>query len=187
MSGDSTANDRDVRRAYEVGRLRWSLWRASLLTLPIALFAIITEGRTALVAIPITLALWVVSYWRGDVFLRGAFYGLLGGGATSILPMSILRPCCASGAPMSADCCTMPGACLGAGAVVGMILAVAVPFGKVTWWRSALGVAIGMTSIAVLRCASLFAGEALGLVGGIIAGVAAATAARWALRRRWHV
>ncbi|HVH47687.1 MAG TPA: hypothetical protein VM925_35370, partial [Labilithrix sp.] len=114
-------------------------------------------------------------------------YGLLGGLVTSFLPMSILRPCCAMGAPTGVDCCTMPGACLGAGVVVGIVLAIAVPFGKATWWRTALGMALGMTSVAVLKCTTLFAGEAFGLVGGLVAGIAAVAAARLVLRHRRNV
>jgi hypothetical protein len=77
----------------------------------------------------------------------------------------------------------MPGACLGAGALVGVVLAVAVPFGKTTWWRTALGMVLGMSSVAVLKCTTLFAGEAFGLVGGLMAGIVAVAAARLVLGR----
>ena len=183
MSAESTLAYREARRAYELGRLRSATWRAVLVAIPIAVFGFVTSGRSSVMAIPLTIAAWIFAYWRGDVLLRGAFYGLLGGLVTSVLPMSILRPCCAVGAPMGPDCCTMPGACLGAGVLVGVVLAVAVPFGKATWWRTALGMALGMTSVAVLKCTTLFAGEAFGLVGGLMAGVLAATAARLVLRR----
>lgn len=171
---------RRARRAYELGRLRGAAWRAACVCAPIGAVVIATAGAAAL---PITYAAWMFAFWRGDRVLRGSFYGLLGGLVTALLPMSVLRPCCTPGMPMNADCCTMPGACLGAGAFVGMMLAAAIPFGKATWWRTAMGMALGMTSIAVLRCVTLFAGEALGLLGGLVAGVAAMAAARSAVRR----
>jgi len=82
------------------------------------------------------------------------------------------------------NCCTMPGACLAAGAAVGVVLAAAVPFARNSWWRTALGIALGMTSVAILKCATLFEGEALGLLGGLLIGVAAASLARSFLSRR---
>ncbi|HVJ88836.1 MAG TPA: hypothetical protein VM580_03470 [Labilithrix sp.] len=183
MSAKSNLAYREARRAYELGRLRSATWRAALVVVPVAALGLGTSGRSAILALPFTIAAWLFAFWRGDVLLRGAFYGLLGGLATSILPMSILRPCCAAGAPMGAECCTMPGACLGAGALVGVVLAVAVPFGKTTWWRTALGMVLGMSSVAVLKCTTLFAGEAFGLVGGLMAGIVAVTAARLVLGR----
>ncbi len=171
-------------RAYELGRLRSSAWRAVLVALPIALVGLATSGRSSLALVPLTIAVWVFAHWRGDALLRGAFYGLVGGVVTSLLPMSILRPCCVAGAAQGPDCCTMPGACWAAGAVVGVLLAAVVPFGKSSWWRTAIGIALGMTSVAILKCATLFAGEALGLVGGLMAGVAASMAARFVLRTR---
>jgi hypothetical protein len=152
--------------------------------LPISLAGLATSGRPALAWVPLTVVAWVFAYWRGDAVLRGALYGLLGGVVTSLLPMSILRPCCVPGAPVGADCCTMPGACLAAGAVVGVVLAAVVPFGRTSWWRTALGMAVGMTSVAILKCTTLFAGEAFGLVGGLMAGVAAGAVARFVLRLR---
>jgi hypothetical protein len=94
------------------------------------------------------------------------------------LPMSILRPCCDMQAMPGAECCTMPGACLLAGAGVGAALAAVVPFGRAAWWQTALGMAAGLTSIAVLKCATLFSGEAIGLVGGLMGGLLLASAAR---------
>ncbi len=184
MSAEMTPDYVRTRRAYEYGRLRSSAWRALLVALPIALVGLATSGRSSLALVPLTLAVWVFAHWRGDALLRGAFYGLVGGVVTSVLPLSILRPCCAAGAPAGADCCTMPGACWAAGAVVGVVLAAVVPFGKISWWRTAIGMALGMTSVAILKCATLFAGEAFGLVGGLMAGVAASMAARFVLRLR---
>lgn len=187
MSADLSADYKASRRAYELGRLRSGAWKAALVTVVVAVFGVVTSGATVLVVVPFTVAAWIFAFWRGDVFLRGAFYGLLGGIVTSMLPMSVLRPCCAAGGAGMApgmDCCTMPGACLSAGALVGLVLAAVVPFGKAAWWRTATGVAVGMASVAILKCATLFAGEAFGLVGGLVAGVAAATAAKAVAQRR---
>jgi len=187
MSADLSADYRASKRAYELGRLRSAAWKAALVTLVLGVLGVAHSGVAVLIVMPVTVVAWILAFWRGDVFLRGATYGLLGGIVTSLLPMSVLRPCCAAGAPAMApgmDCCTMPGACLGAGALVGLVLSAVVPFGKAAWWRTATGVAVGMASVAVLRCATLFAGEAFGLVGGLMAGVAAAAAAKAVAQRR---
>lgn len=184
MSVEMTANFRAARRAYELGRLRVALIRALWVALPIAALGLLTSGRAALLVLPLTLAAWLFLHFRGDELLRGAWYGLMGGLVTSVLPMSVLRPCCDINAAPGAACCTMPGACLGAGALVGVLLAAAVPFGKASWWRTALGIALGMASVAVIKCATLFAGEAVGLVGGLAAGVAVMTFAKVVLASR---
>jgi hypothetical protein len=188
MSTEADANYQAARRAYELGRLRSGAWQAALITTVVAAFGVLTSGSAALMVLPITAAAWLLAFWRGDAFLRGAVHGLMGGLLTSLLPMSVLRPCCAAGAAKvvvsGATCCTMPGACLGAGAVVGLVLATVVPFGKAAWWKTATGVSLGVASVAILKCTTLFAGEAFGLVGGLLAGVAAATAAKAVAQRR---
>jgi hypothetical protein len=51
--------------------------------------------------------------------------------------------------------------------------------------EAAVGMIVGVTSVAVLRCSALFLGEALGLLGGIAAAVAATSMARaWLGRPR---
>ncbi len=175
---------RSARRAYEWGRLRSSAWRALAIVTAVAVLALATSGPRALVGLPLTLAAWVFAHWRGHLVLRGAFYGLVGGLVTAVLPMSILRPCCAGVMAPGADCCTMPGACVAAGAVVGVVLSAFVPYGTSSWWRTALGVALGMTSVVVVKCATLVAGEAFGLLGGLVAGLVATAAARAAFGRR---
>lgn len=175
-----------ARRSYERGRLRSSAQRALFVAAPIAIVGLAVSGEPALPWIPVAYLAWVLAWWRGDAFFRGAMYGLAGGVVTFLLPMSILRPCCAPGAMpnMGTACCTMPGICLGAGAVVGIALAAVVPFGKASWWRTATGMALGMASMAIVRCASLFVGEAVGLLGGLTAGVVAASLAKSLLRAR---
>lgn len=174
-----------ARRAYEYGRLEASARRAAMLTVPIAALTWLVWGTHALVWLPLTFAAWVCAYWRGEAVLRGAWLGLLGGAATFVLPMSMLRPCCVGRVvEAGASCCTMPGACVGAGAVVGLLLAALVPVTRESWPKVAGGMVLGAASVAVLRCASLFAGEALGLVGGLLVGLAVASAAKAQIIRR---
>lgn len=188
MRAEVTAEYARVRRAYEWGRVRTSVRRAFVVTAPVAFVASVVTGRAALVWLPITLAAWVLVHWRGGPVLRGALFGLVGGAVTYLLPLSLLRPCCspeamAAAAAAGRDCCTMPGACLGAGALVGIALAAFVPSGSARW-RTAGGMALGVASVAVLRCSTLFAGEALGLVGGVLGGVLVATLGRFLVRGR---
>lgn len=171
-----------ARRSYEWGRVRTSLRRAIVVVVPVAIVSSVATGRAALAWLPVTLAAWVFAHWRGGPVERGAFFGLVGGAVTYVLPMSVLRPCCSAEAMAAAaaagrDCCTLPGACLGVGALVGLALATCVPVAGARW-RTAGGMALGVASVAILRCATLFAGEALGLVGGLIVGVLAATMVR---------
>lgn len=142
------------------------------------------SGVTALAWLPVTLGTWVFAYWRGGAILRGARSGLVAGVVTYALPMTILRPCCSPEKMMSAgmDCCTMPGACLGAGALVGLVLASFVPLGP-SPWRVVSGMTIGVASIAILRCSTLFLGESVGLLGGLLAGILVLSLVRGVLSR----
>lgn len=180
---DPTLSYRRARRAYEYGRLRSSLPRALVVASVVALLGGVTVGVAAFRFIPLTLGIWLFAHWLGQSVQRGAFYGLLGGIVTHLLPMSVLRPCCDARALPGADCCTMPGACLLAGAAVGGALAAIVPFGRASWWQTALGMTAGLLSVAVLRCATLFSGEAIGLLAGLIGGLLLAAAARSRLAR----
>ena len=184
MEASEALESHAVRRAYEVGRLLTSARRASLVTAAVGMFVWASAGTHMLPWLTVTFVAWTLAFWRGETVLRGAWLGFLGGAATFALPMSILRPCCA-GRVMEpgADCCTMPGMCVLAGAIVGLALATLVPVTRASWPKAAGGLALGAASIATLRCSSLFAGEALGLVGGLLAGLVAATAARALLRR----
>lgn len=178
MLVEGTLSYRRARRAYELGRLRSSFEKALVFTLLVALLGWSTTGVSSLRWLPITFGVWVLAHWVGQSVQRGAFYGLLGGVVTHCLPMSILRPCCDMNAMPGADCCTMPGACLLAGAAVGVALAAVVPFGRASWWQTAAGMVAGLTSVAVLKCATLFTGEAIGLVVGLVGGLLLASAAR---------
>lgn len=178
MSAEATLGYRRTRRAYELGRLRSSTLKAVLVTSLVALLGWGTSGAASLKLLPLTLGIWLLVHWLGQSYQRGAFYGLVGGVVTHLLPLSILRPCCNMEAMPGADCCTMPGACLLAGAAVGVAMAAVVPFGRASWKQTATGMAAGLTSVAVLKCATLFGGEALGLVAGLVGGLALASAAR---------
>src|SRR5688572_24992749 len=94
MQASEVTEARDVRRAYELGRLRTSLVRALYVAVPVCLFTLAISGRDALAWLPITYVTWVFAQWRGGPLLRGAFVGLLGGIVTYLLPLSLLRPCC---------------------------------------------------------------------------------------------
>ena len=173
----------DAKRAYELGRLRTSARRALWVALPVALLAVLFGSPRALAWVAVTFAAWTFVHWRGGAMLRGAWFGLVGGAVTWALPLTFLRPSCASDmVAASMDCCTKPSACVAAGALVGIALAAFVPLGE-SRWRGALGMALGVGSIAIVRCGTLFFGEAIGLVGGLALGVLAATTARIVLGR----
>lgn len=184
MHTDPTRDFLRARRAYEWGRARTSLRRASYVVVPVGIIACLVTGLSALAWLPITLLAWVFAHWRGGAVLGGAFFGLAGGAVTYALPLTVLRPCCSPQAMAAGEsCCTMPSACLGAGAVLGFALAAFVPVGPACW-RTASGIAFGVGSVAILRCSTLFTAEAVGLVGGLVAGVISATAAGIVVRGR---
>lgn len=184
MQPEVTSRYRAARHAYEWGRLRFSTRRALPLVLAIGTVAYVVTGPRSLVWLPVTLSVWMLAYWRGGPLLRGSWFGLGAGAVTYALPMTILRPCCAPEKMLAAgaDCCTMPEACLGAGAVVGFVLAAFVPTGA-SRWRTVAGMGLGVASVAILRCSTLFFGESVGLLGGVLAGLAAASLARGLLAR----
>lgn len=172
-----------ARRAYELGRLRTSLARAVPVVALVALVALVAEGRAGLVWLPVTAAGWIVANWRGGPLLRGAYLGLVGGLVTLALPLTVLRPCCSPQAMAEGmRCCTEPSACVTAGALLGTVLAALLPIGP-TRWRAAGGTALGVVSVAILRCSTLFAAEALGLVAGLAIGMLVATVGRGVVGR----
>jgi hypothetical protein len=168
---------RRARRAYELGRAKVALLRAAAVLAVAAAAAWLVLGPSALPWLPLTFALAAVAEWRGGTFARGARRGLLAGLVTLLLPLSLLRPCCGGDPAMH---CTMPSVCVAAGVVFGLSLAVFLPAAPTHGGRlrGAAGMALGVGVLAALRCATLFMGEALGLVGGLAAGVVAATLAR---------
>jgi hypothetical protein len=187
MPSEFAAAYRATRRQYELGRLAGALRHAGLLTLALAVLSGIAFGRRALFWLPAAFLVALFTEWRGSFLMRGARRGLAAGVASMLVPLSVLRPCCGIDAKaMGTDCCVMPSACWAAGAVVGLGMALIVPAAP-EGRRSevALGMILGVTSVAVLRCSMLFLGETAGLLGGMIAGVIASSLARaWIVRGR---
>lgn len=161
-----------LKRAYELGRLKFSTLYAVALTSVVALAAVMSVGKQALPYTLWTLFVWVILGWRGGALLMGAKRGLFAGAATFLLPLSILRPCCKPGVVMTADCCTRPELCIAAGAALGFALAAFIPAKKgAPRLETAGGMVLGVLSVAVLKCSALFMGEAIGLLGGLSMGV----------------
>jgi len=180
MQSDLAAVYRATRRQYELGRMMTALRRAGMVALAVATVSGIVFGRRALVWLPVSILAITFTEWRGVFLMKGARRGLIAGFGSMLLPLSVLRPCCGIDAKaMGATCCTMPSACWAAGATVGLGMALLLPSapeGRRT--EAALGMILGVTSVAVVRCSMLFLGEAVGLLGGIVAGVIATTLAR---------
>jgi hypothetical protein len=174
-------------RAYERGRLQTAVVHAVTFCLLSAGLSLLFVGARSWMWLPLTLIAWGLVEWRGVGLLRGGRVGALAGFATLALPMSVLRRCCKPGAleMMGADCCSMPGACAGAGVLVGLVLACLLPtHGKRL--DLVLGMLLGIAAVAPMKCSTLLLGEALGLVGGLLAGVLTASATRTVLAR-WTV
>lgn len=185
---DLAALQARARTAYECGRLRLWLARAAFVTALIGAAALLFVGPGGLAWLPVTFVIWTALGWRGGALLRGGRQGLIAGAFTFVLPMSLLRPCCLPGAPMSSDCCTMPGMCVLTGALLGLALAWFLPRGPgARRIETAAGMALSVSSVAALKCTALFAGEALGLLGGLIAGIAAASTLAALIDHRRHV
>jgi hypothetical protein len=164
-----------ARAAYELGRVKIGALRAAWLTLCVAgLGTFLIDARAGFWA-PLTFALWTALWWRGGALLRSGYYGLAAGALTFLLPLSLLRPCCRAG--MEGPVCTMPEMCVLAGALVGLPLAVVgLRRARGRLLEAALGMGLGVISLATVKCHALFVGEALGLLGGLALGIAAASA-----------
>jgi len=121
---------------------------------------------------------WSFLGWRGALMWRGALSGLGAGLVALALPLSLLRPCCAS--MMTATDCSMPQVCIGAGAVLGLVVVLTLPRLRTTaeWARASAGALLAVASIVATRCVSLFVGEALGLAAGLLASAVAVSMAR---------
>ncbi|HEX6241489.1 MAG TPA: hypothetical protein VFZ61_11365 [Polyangiales bacterium] len=166
-----------ARRAYELGRARGALLRAALLATATAVVGTSLVDPNAWMFAPVTLVLWFVAWWRGGVLLQAAQSGLAAGAVTFMLPLSLLRPCCIPGAGGVAPVCTMPEMCVLVGAGVGLPLALLVLRNdQGRRLEAAVGLSMGALALASVKCSTLFAGEALGLLAGLGAGFAAAAA-----------
>lgn len=184
MVSDPTAPsplEQRARRAYEWGLARDGLLRA-LVVLGLAMLAA-RASSTALQ--PLALALLVLAWtflgWRRGWWLRGARIGLLGGLATLLLPMSLLRPCCPPGMAACENCCASPGACSFVGLALGVALAALLPrhgdLGQRA--RAGIGMLLGVVSVGSVRCSGLFLGEALGMLAGLVGGAVTLGAGAW--------
>jgi len=184
MSTDAMAS---VKLAYELGRLRVAVSRALVATAIVAALALVLIGRSALAWSALPLIVLAATEWRGGALARGAHRGLAAGLVTLVVPMSVLRPCCDATMVASGACCTMPSMCGLSGVVIGLALALVWPRedNRRDHVLAGAGVAMGALSIAAMRCAGLFAWEAVGLALGLLAGIVASGAARaWFLRSR---
>lgn len=184
MTPDPTAPsslEARARRAYE-----WGLARNGFVRALVVLGLATLTARVAGVALhPLTMAplvlAWTFLGWRRGWWLRGAQVGLLGGLATLLLPMSLLRPCCAPGMMVCENCCARPGTCALAGVALGVVLAALLPRrgdgGQRA--RAGIGMLLGVVSIGSVRCSGLFLGEALGMFAGLLGGAVAISAGTW--------
>ncbi len=187
-STDSLRLEASARRAYEWGLARDGLGRA-LLVLGLSILAARVAG-VALQPIPFALVLvaWTFLGWRRGWWLRGARIGLLGGLATLLLPMSLLRPCCPPGMMACENCCALPGTCALAGLGLGVVLAAMLPRRGDRGQRAkaGIGMLLGVVSVGSVRCTGLFLGEGLGMFAGLLGGAVAMGAGTW-LWSRTHV
>jgi hypothetical protein len=173
-----------ARRALELGRLRSSLIGASVIVGLLAVLAVALPRAIDPRWLALPFAVWAFVAWRGGALARGGMLGLAAGAAGWLVPMSVLRPCCAamSEQAMRGDCCTRPECCLEAGAMLGVVVGVLAHTHLARDRRTSATQLAAMVAMAGatlgVRCTGLFLGEALGLLGGLAVGVIVTGAAR---------
>jgi hypothetical protein len=186
-----------ARRAMELGRMRTALIGSVLVVLGLALLAhFVPSGNIAasmrtggvdLRWLVLPFAAWTFVAWRGGSLARGGFLGLVAGAAGWLVPMNILRPCCAAMEAASADCCTRPECCLETGIAMGVALALLAPIdlarGRRAFAEQIAGTSLIAASTLGVRCAGLFLGESIGLIGGLAVGAIVASGLRALLPR----
>jgi hypothetical protein len=175
--------------AYERGRLRTATLHALVVALALGIASWIVQGTRALVLVPVVVALVSFAEYRGRSFGQGVRRGTALGLASWLLPMTLLRPCCANMDPsrLAGPCCTMPACCLAAGACLGLLFSLATPRGREgrkSEMSGALGLVLGAVTVTAMRCTGLFAGEVLGLLGGVALGALVVSGTRFVLVRR---
>ncbi|CAN5390470.1 hypothetical protein BH09MYX1_BH09MYX1_41540 [soil metagenome] len=178
-----------ARRAYERGRLRTALVRGTAVSAVLSVLAVTLLGWRALPWLSVAFLAVTLGEWRGSYFGAGARRGFAIGAIGLLLPMSLLRPCCAGKDMMmdGAACCTMPSACGIAGILLGVSVAVLWPIAPLRKQPEiALGTLLGAAGIFAVRCGGMFTGEVVGLVLGLTGGVLASAIARAWLDRRVH-
>jgi hypothetical protein len=176
MDADRYRRARDrVRRAYECARARSGIFRGTLVASVVATIAVWKLDPTSAPLALIALTVVAAAEWRGGAAGSGMRVGLGGGFLALLAPNAVLRPCCAAHAGLAAacDCGMMSSSCWMAGALIGLIVGVLLPRARqARHLESLAGGVLAAVSVAAVRCAGLFLGEALGLLGGIIVGVA---------------
>ena len=186
MNSDSTilATQVRARRAYEGAMLRLGLARAAIVTCAVAVLVALDVARLPSPAwLVLVFGVWLFVGWRGALVWRGALGGLVAGLGALALPMTVLRPCCA--AMTSAMSCTRPELCVGAGVALGVVVVATLPRLRSPgeWARTSAGALVAVASLVACRCATLFVGESIGMLGGLLASAAGlATARAW-----WNV
>ena len=168
-----------ARRAYEGAMLRLGLARAAIVTGAVAVLVALDVARQPSPAwLLLVFAVWLFVGWRGALIWRGALGGLLAGLVALALPMTILRPCCA--AMTSAMSCTRPEVCVGAGVALGVVVVATLPRLRSPgqWAHASTGALLAVASLVACRCATLFVGESVGMLGGLLASAAGLAAAR---------
>jgi hypothetical protein len=178
-----------ARRALELGRLRAALFGAIGVTFALLLVSLAAPSPLDARWLVLPFVTWTFVAWCGGSLARGGVLGLVAGTVGWLVPMSILRPCCASMtmAMTNGDCCTRPECCLEAGAVLGITMAFLAPIdrarGKRAFAERVLGTLLIAGSVLGVRCTGLFLGESLGLIGGLALGALVAGGVRTAFTR----
>lgn len=184
MNAEARVLEARARRSYELGMLRLGVVRAAVVTCIVAVLAATGVARLPSPAwLALVFAVWSFLGWRGALVWRGALAGLGAGLAALALPLSLLRPCCQ--AMESATSCSMPQVCWAAGGVLGLAVTATLPRLRTPheWARASAGALVAVASLVASRCTSLFVGETIGLLGGLLASAAAVAAARAWLAR----
>ena len=176
-----------ARRSYELGRLRSAALRSLLALAFVGALGVLCVGRQAAPWALLSAALVLFTEWRGSLLAQGTRRGLAVGAISVLMPLSVLRPCCANGMMTMTDgsCCTMPSVCGAAGVALGLVLALWLPRATTgRRWEAPLGALLGALAVGAVRCSGLFGGEMLGLLGGLSASVAASVCLKAVLRTR---
>ena len=166
-----------ARRAYERGRLRWAIQRAAAGTAVAAVAVIGCSAPRGPAASAAVLGLVLAAcLWRGGAWARGARLGFVAGLAPCLLPAAAR----AAHACNDRICLAMPGVCLTAGIVAGLLLGwmgLRVHADRRLWLAAAsVAVLAGATGCLAAGLAGL-GGMAAGLLAGAAAPVLAARAA----------
>lgn len=175
--------------AYERGRRRTAIVHALVVALALGVASFMVQGTRALALLPVVVGLVSFAEYRGRLFGQGVRRGTALGLASWLLPMTLLRPCCANMDParIAGPCCTMPACCLAAGACLGLLFSLAAPRSRTdrtSEISGALGLVLGAVTVTAMRCTGLFAGEVFGLLGGVALGAAVVNGTRLVLVRR---